>query len=387
MEASELPVDEVRESVLALCARFDDAYWLQRDSDGDYPWAFQRAMAEAGWLGIAMPPEHGGSGLGIRHAAAMMRAVAESGAGMSGASAIHAYVWAMKVVALFGDAEQQRRMLPPMIRGEHLLAFGVTEPDAGLDTTRITTRAVRHGDHYVINGRKVWTTLAQVAGKILLLARTTPREACARPTDGFSIFFTDFDRERIEARVIEKMGRKCIDSNQVFIDNLVVPAEDRIGEEGKGFEYILHGLNPERILIATEAIGLGFAALARATRYAGERVVFGRPIGQNQAVQHPLAECWMELSAADLMVQRAAELYDAGKPCGAEANAAKYLGAEAGLKACQQAVMTHGGYGYAKEFHVERFLREVMICRIAPVSPELIRCFIAEKVLGLPKSY
>lgn len=387
IDASHLPVEEVHESVLALCAQFDDAYWLQRDLDGEYPWAFQRAMAEAGWLGIAMPQEYGGSGLGIRHAAAMMRAVAQSGAGMSGASAVHAYVWGLQVVSLFGTEEQKKRMLPPMVRGEHVMSFAVTEPDAGLDTSRISTRAVRRGNDYVINGKKVWTTLAQVAGKIMILARTTPREECARPTDGLSIFFTDLDRSRIEARVIEKMGRKCVDSNQVFIDDLVVPASDRIGEEGKGFNYILHGLNPERILVAAEAVGLGFAALARATRYAKERVVFNRPIGQNQSVQHPLAECWMELSAAQLMVERGAQLYDAGKPCGAEANAAKYLAAEAGLKTCLQAVATHGGYGYAKEFHVERYLREVMITRLAPVSPELIRCFIAEKVLDLPKSY
>jgi acyl-CoA dehydrogenase len=380
-------IAEIRESVLALCTRFDDAYWLARDKDGQYPVEFQQAMAEGGWLGIAMPEAYGGSGLGIAQAAAMMRAVAESGAGMSGASAIHAYIWGMKVVALFGNEEQKQRFLPPMIRGEDLMAFAVTEPDAGLDTTHIKTRAVRRGDSYVINGRKVWTSLAQRAGKILILARTTPLEECKRPTDGFSVFFTDLDRSRIEARVIDKMGRKCVDSNQVFIDELVVPVEDRIGEEGQGFGYILHGLNPERILIAAEAVGLGFAALNRATRYANERVVFGRPIGMNQSIQHPLAECWMELSAAQLMVDRAAELYDAGQPCGAEANAAKYLGAEAGFKACTQAVMTHGGYGYSKEFHVERYLREVMITRIAPVSPELIRCFIAERVLGLPKSY
>ncbi|MES3000053.1 MAG: acyl-CoA dehydrogenase family protein [Pseudomonadota bacterium] len=385
--AEQVSPDEVYESVMELCGQFDDAYWLQRDHDGEYPWAFQRALAQAGWLGMTMPQDHGGSGLGIRPAAAMMRAIAQSGAGMSGASAVHAYIWGMQVVALFGNEEQKQRMLPPMIRGEHVMSFGVTEPDAGLDTSRITTRAVRQGDNYVINGRKVWTTLAQVAGKILILARTTPREECARPTDGFSIFFTDFDRSRIEARVIEKMGRKCVDSNQVFIDNLVVPVADRIGEEGKGFGYILHGLNPERILVAAEAVGLGFVALERAARYAKERIVFNRPIGQNQAVQHPLAECWMELSAAQLMVERAADLYDAGKPCGAEANAAKYLAAEAGFKSCTQAVMTHGGYGYAKEFHVERYMREVLITRLAPVSPELIRCFIAEKVLGLPKSY
>jgi acyl-CoA dehydrogenase len=256
-----------------------------------------------------------------------------------------------------------------------------------LNTTRIKTKATRHGDHYVISGQKVWISTAQVAEKMLILARTTPLEASKKATQGMSLFYTDLDRSKVEVREIEKMGRKCVDSNQVFIDGLRVPVADRIGEEGRGFEYILHGMNPERILIASEAIGLGKAALRRATRYAKERVVFDRPIGQNQAIQHPLALCWMELEAANLMVMKAAALYDAGKACGAEANAAKYLAGEAGFNACQTAVMTHGGYGYAKEYHVERYLREVMISRIAPISPQLILCFIAEKVLGLPKSY
>ncbi len=387
MSRAERDLDSIREAVAAVCAGFDDAYWAEHDRSGDYPEAFRQAMLAGGWLGIAMPEAYGGAGLGISEAAVMMRAVAESGAGMSGASAIHAYVWGLKPVAEFGTPEQKARMLPPMLRGEHLMSFGVTEPDAGLDTTRISTRAVRRGDRYVISGRKVWTTLAQHAGKILLLARTTARDACASPTDGLSIFFTDLDRSRIEVRAIDKMGRKCIDSNQLFIDELEVPVEDRIGEEGKGFRYLLQGLNPERILIGAEAVGLGSVALARATRYAKERVVFDRPIGMNQAIQHPLAESWMELAAADLMVMKAADLFDRGLPCGAEANAAKYLAGEAGFNACTRAVMTHGGYGYAREYHVERYLREVMINRIAPVSPELIKCYIAEKVLGLPKSY
>jgi len=379
--------DAIREAVLKICSRFDDGYWLDHDRSGEYPQAFKDAMAQGGWLGIAMPKAHGGSGLGIGEAAVMMRAVAESGAGMSGASCVHHYVWGLAPVAKFGTPEQQARMLPPMVCGEHIMAFGVTEPDAGLDTTSISTRAVRHGDRYVVSGRKVWTTLAQRAQRIMLLARTTPREQCVKPTEGLTLFFTALDRAHIEARVIDKMGRKCIDSNQLFIDELEVPIADRIGEEGKGFHYILQGFNPERILIAAEAVGLGMAALNRAARYAKERVVFGRPIGMNQAVQHPLAESWMELSAADLMVMRAAELYDRGESCGAEANAAKYLAGEAGFNACTRAVMAHGGYGYAKEYHVERYLREVLINRLAPVSPELIKCFIAEKVLGLPKSY
>lgn len=379
--------DEIRDAVLKICARFDDDYWLAHDRSGAYPQAFKDAMAEGGWLGIAMPQAHGGAGLGVSEAAVMMRAVAESGAGMSGASCVHHYVWGLAPVAKFGTAAQQARMLPPMIRGEHVMAFAVTEPDAGLDTTSISTRAERRGDRYVVSGRKVWTTLAQRAQRIMLLARTTPRERCAAPTEGLTLFFTTLDRDHVEARVIDKMGRKCIDSNQLFIDELEVPVEDRIGEEGAGFRYILQGFNPERILIAAEAVGLGMAALNRAARYAKEREVFGRPIGMNQAVQHPLAESWMELSAADLMVMHAAQRYDRGEPCGAEANAAKFLAGEAGFNACTRAVMTHGGYGYAKEYHVERYLREVLINRLAPVSPELIKCFIAEKVLGLPKSY
>jgi acyl-CoA dehydrogenase len=377
----------IRTAIEKVCAPFDDEFWLARDRDGAFPHAFHQAMARDGWLGICMPEEYGGAGLGITEAAIMMRAIAESGGGQSAASSVHMNIFGLNPVVVFGTAEQKQRMLPALIRGEQKACFAVTEPDAGLNTTRIKTKAVREGDRYVVSGQKVWISTAQVAQKVLILARTTPLEAVTKPTHGMSLFYTDLDRSAVEVREIEKMGRKCVDSNQMFIDGLRVPLEDRIGEEGRGFEYILHGMNPERILIAAEAIGLGHAALRRATRYARDRVVFDRPIGQNQAIQHPLAQCWMELEAANLMVMKAATLYDAGKSCGAEANAAKYLAGEAGFNACQQAVMTHGGYGYAKEYHVERYLREVMISRIAPISPQLILCFIAEKVLGLPKSY
>jgi acyl-CoA dehydrogenase len=377
----------IRENVLRLCERFDDGYWLARDRDGEFPREFVAAFAAGGWIGTAMPEEYGGAGLGVTEAALAMQAVAESGAGMSGASAVHISIFAPRVIVKHGSEEQRRRFLPPLIEGRDICAFGVTEPDAGLDTTRITTMARRRGAGYVISGRKVWTSLAQVATHILLLARTTPLADCAKPTDGMSLFYAEFDRTRIEAREIEKMGRAAVDSNQVFIDDLEVPEADRIGEEGMGFRYILESLNPERILIGAEAIGIGRAALRRATQYAKDRVVFGRPIGQNQAIQHPLAESWMELEAANLMMLKAARLYDSGRSCGAEANAAKYLGAEAGFTACTRAVMTHGGYGYAKEFHVERYLREVLIARLAPVSRELILCYIAERELGLPKSY
>ncbi|WP_430230113.1 acyl-CoA dehydrogenase family protein [Paraburkholderia tropica] len=370
-----------------ICARFDDGYWLERDREGGFPHDFHGALANAGWLGIAMSPEHGGSGLGMTEAALMMRTISGSGAGLSGASAVHMNIFGLNPVQVFGNDEQKRRFLPPLIEGRDKACFAVTEPDAGLDTTHLKTQAVRDGDHYVLSGRKIWISTAQVANKMLIIARTTPLDRVAKPTDGLSLFYTDLDRARVEVREIEKMGRKAVDSNMLFIDNLRVPVEDRIGEEGKGFHYLLHGLNPERILIASEAVGLGRAALARATQYAKERVVFGRPIGQNQAIQHPLAQAWMSLEAADLMVMKAATLYDAGQPCGAEANSAKYLAAEAAFQACQTAIATLGGMGYAKEYHVERYLRECMIPRLAPVSPQMILCFIAEKVLGLPKSY
>jgi acyl-CoA dehydrogenase len=377
----------VRAAIEKVCAPFDDDYWLDRDRSGDFPHDFHQAMARDGWLGICMPEEYGGAGLGVTEAAIMMQAIAESGGGQSAASAVHMNIFGLNPVVVFGTPDQKARMLPPLIRGEEKACFAVTEPDAGLNTTRIKTKAVRDGDHYVMSGAKVFISTAQVAHKMLVLARTTPLDEAAKPTLGMSLFYTDLDRSKVEVRTIDKMGRKCVDTNQVFIDGLRVPAADRIGEEGRGFEYILHGMNPERILIAAEAIGLGKAALRRATQYAKERVVFDRPIGKNQGIQHPLAQCWMELEAATLMVMKAAALYDAGKPCGAEANAAKYLAGEAGFNACQTAVMTHGGYGYAKEYHVERYLREVLISRIAPISPQLILCFIAEKVLGLPKSY
>jgi acyl-CoA dehydrogenase len=296
-------------------------------------------------------------------------------------------IFGLNPVVMFGSAEQKQRFLPPLIAGKEKACFAVTEPDAGLDTSHIATRAVRDGDSYVISGRKVWISTAQVADKMLILTRTAPHDAMAKPTDGLTLFYTDLDRAKVEIREIAKMGRKAVDSNMLFIDGLRVPEADRIGAEGKGFHHILHGMNPERILIAAEAVGLGEAALARASAYAKERVVFGRPIGQNQAIQHPLAESWMELRAAELMVLDAAAKYDRGEPCGAEANAAKYLAAEAGFRACERAIMTHGGYGYAREYHVERYLREMQIARIAPVTPQLILCHIAEKVLGLPRSY
>ena len=377
----------IQAAIQKICQQFDDAYWLARDTDGTFPEDFVKAITEGGWLGIAMPEAYGGAGLGVTETAIMAHAIARSGAGMSGASAVHLNLFGPNPIVVFGTEEQKARLLPPLIKGQDRACFGVTEPDAGLNTTRLATRAVRDGDQYRINGRKLWTTTAQTANKILIIARTQDLADCKKPTDGLTLFFTDLNRDSIEVRLIDKMGRKAIDSNALFIDDLIVPVADRIGEEGDGWKCLLHGLNPERILIAAEAVGLGQAALEKASQYAKERVVFDRTIGKNQGIQHPLAENWMELEAAQLMVFKAASLYDAGKPCGAEANAAKYLAAKAAFTACERAVLTHGGMGYAKEYHVERYLREIMIPVIAPISQELIKSFIAEQVLGQEKSY
>ncbi len=380
-------LDQIRSEVAKLVSRFDDDYWLARDNDGEFPHAFHAAMAQGGWLGITMPVEFGGAGLGVSAAAVMMHEVASHGGGMAAASSIHINLFGPHPIVIFGTPEQKQRWLPPLIAGTTKCCFGVTEPDAGLNTTAIKTFAQKVPGGYLVRGRKMWTSTAQVADKIMLLTRTTRLEDCKKPTDGMTIFYTDLNRANVEVRRIEKMGRKAVDSNAVFIDDLFVPDEDRIGPEGAGFSQMLHALNPERILIGMEAIGIGRDALARASRYARERVVFGRPIGMNQAIQHPLAECWINLEAAHAMVMQAAALYDSGRPCGPQANAAKFLGARAGHRAAEQAVLTHGGMGYAREYHVERLLREIMIARIAPVSEQMILSFIAEKVLDQPKSY
>ena len=370
-----------------ICEEFDDEFWLTRDRVGGFPRELHQKLARDGWLGIAIPEEYGGAGLGIVDAAIMMQAIAESGGGNSAASAIHMNIFGLNPVVKFGTDDQKQRYLPPLVAGDERACFGVTEPTTGLDTTKLKTRAVRQGDRYVVHGQKVWISTAQEADKILLLARTTPLEDVKKPTEGLSLFYTDLDRSFVTVREIEKMGRKCVDSNELFIDGLPIPAGDLIGEEGQGFRQILHGLNPERVLIAAEAVGIGRNALRRAADYANERVVFGRPIGQNQGVQHPLAASWAELEAANLMAMHAGALYDAGKPCGNEANAGKYLAGEAAVKATQTAQLTFGGFGYAKEYHVERLVREAILFRIAPVTPQLVLSFIAEHALGLPKSY
>lgn len=376
----------IRDAVGRICARFDAAWWRKADEEGRFPEEFVAAITEAGFLGIAMPAEVGGAGLGATEAAIMMQTIAQSGAGFSGASAVHMNIFAPMPIAVFGTPEQRQRFLPRLIKGEDRTCFAVTEPDAGLETARVKTFAEKSGNGYIIRGRKIWTSAAQRATRALILTRTSEYDA-AKPLSGLTLFYAPLDRAHVEIREIHKMGRAAVDSNMLFIDGLKVTDDERIGAEGDGFKCLLHGINPERILVGAEAVGLGRAALAKAAQYANERVVFGRTIGQNQGVQHPLAKAWAALEAADLMVFKAAALYDAGEPCGLEANAAKYLGAEAGFEACEAAVLAHGGMGYAKEYDVERYMREAMIPRIAPVSREMILSFIAEKALGLAKSY
>ena len=395
MKTRDLPIgievtDERRQivdNVKRICEKFDDEFWLEKENKHEFPHEFHAAMAEAGWLGITMPEEYGGANLGVTDAALLMQTIGNSAGAISACSTIHINLFGPHAMVKHGTKEQKDRMIPPLVEGTHKACFGVTEPDAGLDTTHISTRAVKQGSNYIVHGQKVWTSTAQNADKILLLTRTTPIEDCKKPTDGMTLFYTDVDRDKINITPIDKMGRNAVNSNSIFIDGLVIPEEDRIGEEGKDFKLLLDSLNPERILVAAEAIGVGRRALQKAAEYANERVVFGRPIGKNQSIQHPLAQSWMALEAADLMVWQAAKLYDAGEPCGAEANAAKFLAADAAFDACDRAVRTHGGFGYAKEYHVERYFREVVLPRIAPVTREMIMSFIAERVLELPKSY
>lgn len=377
----------LRDAVSRVCAQFPDDYWLERDRDGGFPHDFHAALARDGWLGIAMPQEHGGAGLGMTEAALMMQTIAASGAGFAGASAVHMNIFGLNPVVVFGNDAQRARWLEPLIAGREKACFAVTEPDAGLDTTHLKTRAERQGDHYVVHGRKIWISTAQVAHKMLLLARTTPLSDVAKPTQGLSLFYTDLDRERVEVREIEKMGRKAVDSNMLFIDGLRIPEADRVGEEGRGFEYILHGLNPERILIAAEAVGIGQAALARAVQYAGERVVFGRPIGQNQGVQFPIARAHINVEAASLMRYEACRLFDAHQPCGAQANMAKLLAADASWEAANACLQFHGGFGFANEYDVERKFRETRLYQVAPISTNLILSYVAEHMLGLPRSF
>jgi acyl-CoA dehydrogenase len=377
----------IREAVRGLCAHFDDDYWSRCEQDHRFPWDFYREMAAGGWLGIAIPEQYGGGGRGIVEAAAVLQEVAASGAAMNGASSVHISIFGMQPVVLHGSEEMRRKYLPSVADGSLHIAFGITEPDAGTDTSRITTRAVRDGDHYVINGRKVWTSKALESDRILLLTRTTPLAECAKPTQGMTLFLVDRHSPGVGVTPIPKMGRNAVASCETTYDDVIVPASDRVGEEGQGFRYLIDGLNAERVLVGAEAVGVGQAALRRAVAYANERVVFDRPIGKNQGIAFPLAEAHAHLRAAELMVQEAARLVDAGVPCGEEANLAKYLAAEAGFFAADRAVQTLGGFGYATEYHVERYFREARMLRLAPISQELILSYVAEHVLGLPRSY
>ena len=376
----------IRKEVTALARSFSLDYWLEKDRKAEYPLDWVKRFADAGWLGMIVPEAYGGSGLGVTEGALMLHEICAAGAGTSGASPIHFYLFTPMPLIKHGAEPLKRAYLPRIASGEIVMSFGVTEPNAGTDTSRVQTRAVRQGDRFVVDGRKVWNTNAQHATHIMLLARTAPRDP-AKPFAGLTLFFTEFDRARITVREIEKLGRAAVDSNEIFIDGLEVPAENVVGEVDRGFHHLLDSLNPERIFTGIEAVGIGRAALELAVRYAKERVVFDRPIGQNQAIAHPLALAWAKLEAAEAMCLKAAWLFDHGRPCGAEANTAKLLAEEAGFEACDAALQTHGGYGYAKEFHVERLWREIRLYKIAPVSQQMVLNYLAEHVLGLPRSY
>ena len=379
--------EQIRTQARTQAARFDDAYWRRCDTEHAFPWEFYQAFAEGGWLGIAIPPAYGGAGLGITEASLLLEEVAASGAAMNGATALHLTIFGLNPVVRHGSDNLKRRILPEPAAGRLHVAFGVTEPTAGSDTPSVTTFARRDGDRYIIRGQKVWTSKAQESSKVLLLARTTPLEETAKRTDGMTLFLADLDPAHVTIREIDKLGRHAVDSNEVFYDDLPVDARDVVGEVGRGFYHLLDGLNPERILIAAEALGTGRAALRKATAYAKSRVVFGRPIGQNQGIQFPLADSYAKLSAAELMVRKASWLYDSGRPCGAEANMAKYLASEWGFEAADRALQVHGGFGYAREFDVERYWREVRVMRIAPVTQEMVLNFLGQHELGLPRTY
>ncbi|NKQ51516.1 acyl-CoA/acyl-ACP dehydrogenase [Amycolatopsis sp. K13G38] len=377
----------VREGVAGLVRKFDDQYWLEKDQAHEFPAEFYDAIAKGGWLGITIPEAYGGHGLGITEATLLAEEVARSGGGMNAASSIHMSIFGMHPVVVHGSAELKARTLPRIAAGDLHVCFGVTEPGAGLDTARITTFARREGDRYVVDGRKVWISKAMESEKILLLTRTTRYEDVTRKTDGMTLFLTDLDRDKVDIRPIPKMGRNAVTSNELFIDGLEIPVEDRVGEEGEGFSYLLDGLNPERMLIAAEALGIGRVALERAVRYGGEREVFGRPIGMNQGIQFPLADALARLDAAELVLRKATWRYDRGEPCGREANTAKYLCADAGFAAADRALQTHGGMGYSEEYHVARYFREARLMRIAPVSQEMVLNYLGSHVLGMPRSY
>jgi acyl-CoA dehydrogenase len=380
------PYPEIRSGVRALCAEFPDEYFRKIDAERAYPSAFVDALTKAGWLAALIPQEYGGSGLSLAEASVIMEEINRAG-GNSGAC--HGQMYVMNVLVRHGSEAQKRNYLPQIASGAlRLQSMAVTEPSSGTDTTRLKTTAVRKGDRYVINGQKVFISRVQHSDLMLLLARTTPLAEVKRKSDGMSLFIVDLHQalERgLSLRPIANMLNQ--DTNELFFDQLEVPAENLIGEEGQGFKYILDGLNAERALIAAECIGDGYWFVERATKYANERVVFERPIGRNQGVQFPIAECFIEVEAASLMRYKACELYDARKPCGAEANMAKLLAAKASWEAANVCLQTHGGYGFASEYDVERKFRETRLYQVAPISTNLILSYIAEHVLGLPRSF
>lgn len=377
----------MREAVAKICSNYTDEYWLEKDTKHEFPWDFYKDIASNGWLGICLPEEYGGANLGLAEAAVMLQTIAESGACMNGASSVHMNIFGLAPIAKFGTEEQKKRSLVPLIQGKERACFGVTEPNTGLDTLKLQSSALRKGDKYILSGQKIWISTAQIAEKILILVRTTPLDQVQNPSHGLSLFYTDLNRKAVQVDEIPKMGRCAVDSNTLFFEDWQVPAEDLVGEEGNGFKTIMHGMNAERVLVGSEALGIGYAALRRACDYVGDRVVFGNPVGKYQGIQHPLAECWMQLESARLMLNMAAHLFDNGHQDGEYANAGKFLAAEAAFKTADRAVMSHGGMGYAKEYHVERYLREATLSRIAPISAEMIKNYIGQKVLGLPRSY
>jgi len=377
----------VRSSIAKICSRFPEKYWLDIDNAARWPSEFQEAVAKDGWLGIMMPSEYGGSELGLAEATVMTQTIAESGGGYTASSCVHMNIFGLAPVVKYGNEEQRKRFLTPLIEGKERACFAVTEPNTGLDTLKLQSLATRDGDHYSLKGSKIWTSTAQVAEKILILVRTTPLEEVKKPTEGLTLFYTDLDRSQVSVTEIKKMGRAAVDTNSLYFDGWRVPVQDRIGNEGDGFKMIMHGMNAERILLSGEAVGIGYAALRHASNYARERIVFGRPIGKNQAVAHPLAKAWCQLESTRLMIMQAAKMWDEGFATGEYANAVKYLAGENAFTACETAVCSMGGMGYAKECHVERFLREVITPRLAPVSREMCLNYIAEKVMDQPRSY
>lgn len=379
--------EDIRESVRELCKGFPDEYWMEHDESKEFPWEFYNAVAEGGWLGLTIPVEYGGGGLGVTEAAIVEQEIAASGAGMGGCSAVHIGIFGFEPIIHHGSQDLKDRFLKRVVTGELHTSFAVTEPDAGTDTTNISTFAKKVDGGYLVSGQKVWITKAQEAERMLLLVRTSPRDPNGKRSAGMTLMFAEMDREKVSIRPIPKMGRNAVDTNEIFIDELFVADEDVVGEVGHGFRAILGGLNAERVISANAALGIGKAALRRGVRYANERVVFGRPIGQNQGIAFQLAEAQIRLDAAEAVVQKAAWMVDNGIPCGREANAAKYLCAEAGFFAADVALQVHGGFGYGKEFHVERYFREARLMRIAPISQEMVLNYYSEHVLGLPRSY